>query len=133
MKTCSKCKQSKSESNFGRHKSTSDGLQSWCKLCKRRAMRQYRGGTEYIVKYGDIALEIKELISKAKLDSGCVVCGEKEPCTLDFHHVYGKKLFTVSSYRVQRRSIAEVKDEIAKCVILCSNCHRKFHRGIINI
>lgn len=33
MKTCSKCKETKDESQFFRKTSSSDGLQSWCKEC----------------------------------------------------------------------------------------------------
>jgi hypothetical protein len=27
----------------------------------------------------------------------------------------------------------KVRKEIEKCVLLCSNCHRKVHAGILNI
>ena len=33
MKTCFRCKESKAEGFFFRHKQTADGLHSWCKQC----------------------------------------------------------------------------------------------------
>ena len=33
MKLCTKCKQNKDETCFGKHANTKDGLQCWCKKC----------------------------------------------------------------------------------------------------
>lgn len=35
MKTCSKCKQEKSETDFNKHKQKKDGLNSWCRDCTK--------------------------------------------------------------------------------------------------
>lgn len=55
-------------------------------------------------------------------------CGESDPCALDFHHKNSEdKLFTLSSAAYKGRSFKEIEEEIAKCDILCANCHRKLH------
>lgn len=41
MRTCTKCKQGKSPSDFGRDVRRSDGLKSSCKECERLASREY--------------------------------------------------------------------------------------------
>lgn len=70
--------------------------------------------------------KVKNHILWAKRSSGCVVCGEDEPCALQFHHRNPKsKLFEVS--RAGTRSLEEVKKEIKKCDVLCANCHAKVH------
>ena len=58
----------------------------------------------------------------------CADCGGTfPPCVYDFHHVNGHKELTVSKtitiakYRLER--------EIAKCVLLCANCHRVRTQG----
>lgn len=57
-----------------------------------------------------------------KLRRGCKRCGyNKHPAALDFDHVRGGKHFAISKVK---RSIAALKAEIAKCDVLCSNCHR---------
>ena len=41
LKTCSKCKERKPHSEFGKHKSMKDGLQNYCKKCQRQYNVQY--------------------------------------------------------------------------------------------
>lgn len=69
----------------------------------------------------------REIIAEAKKE-GCSVCSEKEPACLDFHHLHGKDL-PVSAMLGMKDE--RVRNEISKCIILCSNCHRKLHAGII--
>ena len=45
-----------------------------------------------------------------------------DECCLDFHHVRKKK-FSLTKYK--SRSMKSIVSEIGKCLILCSNCHRK--------
>ena len=44
MKTCSKCKQTRSVSEFSSHPNTKDRLQSQCRVCERARMRQKKTG-----------------------------------------------------------------------------------------
>jgi 5-methylcytosine-specific restriction endonuclease McrA len=41
-KTCSKCKQAKPTTEFGKHTKTLDGLYSQCQPCRRQARAEYR-------------------------------------------------------------------------------------------
>jgi hypothetical protein len=57
----------------------------------------------------------------------CEICGETHPACLDFHHINpSEKKFSVSQKR-DRPSLEKLKAEIAKCCVLCANCHRKEH------
>ena len=61
----------------------------------------------------------------------CEQCGETEICCLDFHHKdASEKDFTIGS-KVQSSTPERIKAEAAKCVVLCSNCHRKVHNGLL--
>lgn len=63
-----------------------------------------------------------------KIGRSCERCGESHPATLDFHHRDAtQKTFTISSGGRYRGSRKQVLAEIEKCIILCSNCHRKLH------
>src|SRR5205807_7072951 len=53
---------------------------------------------------------------------GCVDCGERDPVVLDFHHLHGK---TFNINRAYQCSIKRILEELAKCVLLCANCHRR--------
>ena len=55
----------------------------------------------------------------------CPDCGEqKQWFQMDFDHVRGKKKFSLSRYHRFTQSINIVKEEVAKCDIVCACCHR---------
>ena len=64
----------------------------------------------------------------AYLGGKCSRCGySKYPEVLEFHHKDPKqKDFNLSS-KGHCRSWERVKAEIAKCDLLCANCHREIH------
>ena len=69
----------------------------------------------------------RKFIYEIKLKSVCR-CGECHPACLDFHHKdEHKKQYQISYMARDLCSIKRIKLEIAKCIILCANCHRKYH------
>ena len=81
-----------------------------------------------------LRLESLEYISLLKSKNECVVCDEKTPCCLDFHHLNpSEKIFEIGCVGRRRPSIQRLKDEIAKCVLICRNCHSKLHAGLIRL
>lgn len=77
---------------------------------------------------GDAAYYARSLdwqlwLAKQK-DAPCLDCGGKFPAfVMDFDHRYGvKKLFKIAAARMRKKSVVEA--EIAKCDLVCSNCHR---------
>jgi hypothetical protein len=73
-----------------------------------------------------------DLLIHKVLKKGCLVCGEKDPNVLDFHHV-DPKLKKENVKSMSDRTEEKVLAEIEKCVILCANCHRRLHRGVIRL
>ncbi len=58
-------------------------------------------------------------------DCPCTDCGESYPaCVMDFDHVRGEKLFNVTSMKGRSPSEAAILEEVAKCDVVCANCHR---------
>jgi hypothetical protein len=58
----------------------------------------------------------------------CTKCGENRPACIEFHHPeHSKKETTVATMIRKQWSRKRVLEEIAKCEILCSNCHKDFH------
>jgi len=56
----------------------------------------------------------------------CEVCGEARLICLDFHHDKPElKEFGMGD--VEGQSLARIAAEIAKCSVLCANCHRVKH------
>lgn len=65
-------------------------------------------------------------IRRLKSEASCASCGEADWRCLDFHHRDpAQKVRSISSMR--GLSLARVREEAAKCDVLCSNCHRKHH------
>jgi hypothetical protein len=69
--------------------------------------------------------EIQKMLSDIKEKSGCVDCLETYPYyILDFDHVYGIKVANISQM-LNNFSLEDIMKEVAKCEIVCSNCHRE--------
>lgn len=66
----------------------------------------------------------KEYVYSKK--TSCEKCGLEDKVCLEFHHVDDKEK-NVSQLIMDAASIERVENEINKCRILCSNCHRKEH------
>ena len=58
------------------------------------------------------------------LEHPCVDCGEKDIRVLEFDHLHSKK-FGISTAIHQSYKLRDIKAEIAKCEVRCSNCHLK--------
>ena len=77
----------------------------------------------------------REYLRLFKEMHGCSVCDEKRAICLDFHHKDPKnKRFSLSD--ADTYGIKSIEAEIAKCVLVCANCHRALHaedimRGLI--
>lgn len=69
---------------------------------------------------------VTEYVRQTKKESSCTICGEKDWRCLDFHHTDpATKLFGVGHTGTRR--LEAVQAEIAKCKVVCANCHRKLH------
>jgi hypothetical protein len=61
------------------------------------------------------------------MGGACQDCGGKfPPSVYDFHHVNMETKDKNPSY-VLKGGLEKAKEELAKCVLLCSNCHRIRH------
>lgn len=61
----------------------------------------------------------------------CADCGASyPPYVMDFDHVSGKKIDKISDMTAS--SIEKIQAEIAKCEVVCANCHRErtYRRGL---
>lgn len=62
----------------------------------------------------------------------CHICGyDRSINALEFHHIYPNEKDFGIAYKGYTLSWMKVKIELDKCVMLCANCHREVHDGII--
>jgi hypothetical protein len=70
---------------------------------------------------------VRDFVIKHKEDNPtCVDCKiDYPPYALDFDHLPGfTKKFALSCSGTKGRKIESIKEEIDKCELVCSNCHR---------
>lgn len=73
---------------------------------------------------GRLREEINDYIRSVKESSPCMDCGIYYAYwIMDFDHT-SEKSFDIASYKNHTKSLQRVKDEIAKCDLVCANCHR---------
>ena len=71
---------------------------------------------------------VREWLWDDKSKLKCNRCPEDHPACLEFHHKDpNKKEINVSAAISNRWSPNRILKEIAKCEVLCSNCHQKHH------
>jgi hypothetical protein len=71
-----------------------------------------------------IRAELRKLVDQAR-DRPCMDCGGTFPVVcMDFDHVRGKKHKNVADMVSNCASVPVILAEIAKCDVVCSNCHR---------
>jgi hypothetical protein len=67
---------------------------------------------------------VKQYIDEQK-SCPCADCGGTFPTFLmDFDHVRGPKVAILARLRSDKASRAKIDAEIAKCDVVCANCHR---------
>jgi transposase-like protein len=64
----------------------------------------------------------------------CVLCGyDRCARALEFHHVEPTSKRFALAHRGLSQSIAKLRAEAAKCVLLCSNCHAEVEDGLVDL
>lgn len=95
-------------------------------------MRKYSDRREYLIKA--VAIRRKKIREMAIefLGGKCVFCGY-DRCTaaLDFHHIDEQEKSFGLSQDGMTRSWEKTKQELEKCILVCSNCHREIHANCI--
>ena len=77
---------------------------------------------------------LKEKLMEYKKVTGCEKCGYsgRNLGSLDFHHIDPcKKKFKIMKEVNKRKKIIDyIREEVDKCIVLCSNCHNKEHSDV---
>lgn len=104
-----------------------DGRYTWCKHCFVEAKKK-NITKEQKNSYAKSSHHRRKALGIAYLGGVCSVCGIKDdPCIYDFHHKDpAQKEYTITQ-RIRWKSFDKIKRELDKCILVCSNCHRKLH------
>lgn len=128
-KRCNDCRYRKPLSEFNKNAARKDGLQSVCRPCQQARYRDYYhsdGGRERdrlrVKNSADIAAK-RAMVSDLKR-APCTDCGVSyPPYVMDFDHLGEDKTGEIGA-NIHRWGVKRIRREIAKCELVCSNCHR---------
>jgi hypothetical protein len=128
MRTCSRCKESKHVDEFT-PKGSKGGRDSYCRPCRRAYGQEHyelhreRYIAQTRVRNDKYFRERVLFLLEYFKTHPCTDCGETDPVVLDFDHLRDKKFDIASG--IHYRAWDKVLAEIAKCEVVCSNCHRR--------
>jgi len=91
------------------------------RLLQKRREHYHANKEQYFARNRQQKLDARAFIVASK-DVPCADCGNRYPSyVMDFDHL-GDKKFNISN--MTARGMAQLQAEIAKCEVVCSNCHR---------
>ncbi len=129
---CTMCKLDlpEDDTNFAsRHDRGKKQFQSSCRECQKNYRRQHYldNKQKYIDKSKVYRQVFLDWFIEYKKSLSCEICGESRYWVLDFHHKDPKEKDLEVSLVVRQCSKEKLLDEINKCMVVCSNCHRDIH------
>lgn len=104
---------------------------------EREYARTRRKDPEYLAKHRMDVVEWRDrrvsecqAIIHAWKRQGCCVCGESAMCCIDAHHIIqNEKEHSIAALFYGDKPLASIPKELAKCIPICCNCHKKYHDG----
>lgn len=129
-KRCCTCKLIKPVEEFYVKIKKTGELQPYCKPCKlmhnKRWYRRNREAQLLRVKHAKAPkVAAASAVVAAAKDGPCTDCGQRFPTyAMDFDHVRGEKVAAVSVLVSKGASEEIIREELAKCELVCANCHR---------
>ncbi len=123
-KTCNNCNENKSVNEFYFRKNRNKYYNT-CKKCDSENHKKNHTGLN-----GYRHKNKQKLIDTIFSDCKCELCDfkTKNISVYDFHHRDpSKKEFNLCKVRYKMK---ECLEEIKKCILVCSNCHREIHGGL---
>ncbi len=131
MKTCHRCRVAKPLESFTKHSGGLQGRRPECNQCRIELRSTPTARAKAVRNHAARKIKTNErraLIDAIKIASGCVDCGYRDHAVaLDFDHANERKKGATHGISYLVKSATDwvtVEAEIAKCEIVCANCHR---------
>lgn len=121
-KLCSTCGEIKPLAEFHRSSRYSDGRKTTCRICRNVQNRSYPIGEERYIRQRTRYKQLRKIIEIAKAQP-CVDCGIQYPGPVMHFHHRDPKTKVAEVAKMVSRTEKTLLAEIAKCDIMCANCH----------
>jgi hypothetical protein len=122
-KRCNHCGKVKPTQEFHRRRK---GFQSWCKECKSEAAAaHYRANRNRRYAHNKLRQsQFRAWYTSLKAGKPCADCGHTfHPAAMHWDHLPAFKKTAPLGQLVRHGSRKQVLTEIAKCELVCANCH----------
>lgn len=129
MRRCGRCDREKPLENFAWRRKAKGQRDNYCRSCRAKYKREHYLANRQ--RYIDQARKRKRVVFAERLEylvaflreHPCVDCGETDLVVLEFDHLRDKEFGIAQGIR--DRDWQSVLDEMAKCEVVCANCHRR--------
>lgn len=135
-KVCTQCKVDKPWQAYAFRSRKTKALASECKSChNNKSKRKYKTNTKQeTARVSKHREHIRQWFDEYKSNLKCSLCPENFGPALHFHHKDPEtKVKGVTRLVSDCASKKRILAEIAKCVVLCANCHSKVENGFIKL
>lgn len=123
LRRCSMCRVVRHITEFHRRGS---GFQWWCKSCRRSHDSAYHAKTRplRLLQKREAKRRLAAWVDDLKTTQPCVDCGKSfHPAAMTFDHLPGTTKRGEVSDLVKSGCTRLAREEIAKCDLVCANCH----------
>jgi hypothetical protein len=128
-RSCGRCGRHKAPSEFAWRRKARGQRDNYCRACRADYKREHYAA--HRERYLANALRRKQTLVAERAaylvaffrEHPCVDCGQHDPLVLEFDHL-GEKSFGIAK-GLRDHNWRTVLDEIAKCEVVCANCHRR--------
>jgi len=132
LKYCPGCKLDLPKDNehfASRYDRKNKMYQTLCRKCQSEYRKEHyhKNKQKYIDKARNYTHSMIEWFIELKKTLKCENCPEDRYWVLDFHHRDPNKKDIEVSKLIRLGSKKKILNEIKKCKVLCSNCHRDLH------
>ena len=126
---CGRCGEEKPVDDFNWRRKERGQRDNLCRPCRKAYHREHYLANKKT--YVDQARTRKQTLARERtgflleyfVEHPCVDCGETDPVVLEFDHLRDKA-FDIGQ-ALPYRAWATILEEIAKCEVVCANCHRR--------
>jgi hypothetical protein len=126
---CTRCGQVQVLTEFAWHRRAKGQRNHYCRSCQSEYGKAHYAANRQ--RYLDLEAKRKRARAEKRMrflleyfrSNPCVDCGESDPLVLEFDHLRDKSFDICSS--LPDRNWRSILAEIAKCEVVCANCHRR--------
>lgn len=130
LKTCGRCSELKPIEEFAWRRRGRGQRDNYCRSCRSAYGKEHYAANRQ--RYIDQAQRRKQALAEERAiylidffrSNPCSDCGETDPVVLEFDHYRDDKSFNIGA-ELRNRNWQSILDEIAKCDVVCANCHRR--------